>query len=66
MQKDNKKFFSIAEVAEILELNERTIRRWLLAEKLSGHRLGRQWRISCQDLENFLLTNYHQAARRVL
>lgn len=66
MQQEKKQFFSITEVAEVLELNERTIRRWLVAEKLSGHRLGHQWRISRQDLEDFLSANHHQAARLVL
>lgn len=65
-QESGQLFFSISEVAALLGLNERTIRRWLCAKKLSGHRLGRQWRISRSDLDVFLAKHRHQACRSAL
>lgn len=64
-QGDEKLFYSIAEVAHLLNLNERTVRRWLYSRKLSGHRLGRQWRIARKDLERFLTEHHHEACGRV-
>lgn len=56
-----KAFFSIKEVADTLSVNERTVRRWIKAGHLSGHRIGRQWRISQHDLEVFLNERYSRA-----
>lgn len=63
MQVSNRKksFFSIKEVAETLSVNERTIRRWISAGDLSAHQVGRQWRISLQDIEAFLSARYSRA-----
>ena len=61
-----KAFFSIKDVAETLGVNERTVRRWIKAGHMSGHRVGRQWRISKKDIEEFLAANYHGAVRDVL
>ena len=63
MQTSNRKksFFSIKEVADTLSVNERTIRRWISAGDLSAHRVGRQWRISLQDIEAFLSARYSRA-----
>lgn len=63
MQVSNRKksFFSIKEVADTLNVNERTIRRWISAGDLSAHRVGRQWRISLQDIEAFLSARYSRA-----
>lgn len=56
-----KSFVSIKEVADTLSVNERTIRRWISAGDLSAHRVGRQWRISLQDIEAFLSARYNRA-----
>lgn len=39
------------EVAEILHLNERTVRRWLNDGKIKGVRFGQEWRVSCEEVE---------------
>ena len=49
-----KEFFSIAEVAEHLDVNARTIRRWIDNGDMVAHRFGRQLRISRADLEAFV------------
>ena len=56
-----KTFFSIKDVADTLSVNERTIHRWIRAGDLSAHKVGRQWRISLQDIEAFLSARYSRA-----
>jgi excisionase family DNA binding protein len=48
------KFFTIAEVAERLHVNARTIRRWIVAGDLVVHRVGNVVRVSEGDLRMFL------------
>ncbi len=49
-----KGFFSIADVADLLDVHPRTVRRWLGKKELIAHRFGRQLRISRADLEAFV------------
>ncbi len=49
-----KPFYSVADVAELIDVNERTIRRWIDDGELVAHRFGRQIRISRADLEAFV------------
>jgi excisionase family DNA binding protein len=48
------RFFKIAEVAEIVEVTTRTVRRWLKSGDLVAHRFGGAVRIFEDDLRNFL------------
>lgn len=41
------------EAAEKLKINTETIRRYLRTGKLRGAKLGKQWRISEKQLEEF-------------
>ncbi len=45
---------TIAEVADRLRVNQKTIRRWIDSRELPAFKLGRQWRISEQGLRRFL------------
>ena len=47
-------FFTIPEVAERLNVCERTVRRWIESGALRAHRFGRLVRISQTDLAAFL------------
>ncbi len=49
-----KPFYSVEEVADLLGVNKRTIRRWIDQGNLVAHRFGRQLRISRVDLETFV------------
>jgi len=42
------------QVAERLQLSIITVKRWLTAGKLPGYKVGRQWRISEQELEEWI------------
>lgn len=41
------------EVAEMLKVNERTVRRWVRTGQLRAYRFGRQLRIPAEALEEF-------------
>ena len=45
---------TIAEVADRLRVDQKTVRRWIDAKELPAFKLGRQWRISEQNLRQFL------------
>ncbi|MFQ6016982.1 MAG: helix-turn-helix domain-containing protein [Kiloniellaceae bacterium] len=42
------------QVAERLQVNERTVTQWLRKGHLRGFKIGKEWRISRRDLETFL------------
>jgi excisionase family DNA binding protein len=48
------RFFTIAQVASLLSVSQRTVRRWIAAHDLLAHKFGRGVRISEVDLKTFL------------
>jgi excisionase family DNA binding protein len=42
------------DVAEILRVNEATVRAWIKARDLRAFHIGREWRVAQGDLERFL------------
>jgi excisionase family DNA binding protein len=52
---DQIKFFTIAEVAERLQVAARTVRRWIDSGDLVVHRVGNVVRVSEGDLRTFLV-----------
>jgi len=48
------RLFPIADVADQLDVSSKTVRRWIDRGELHVHRLGRQFRISEDDLSFFL------------
>ena len=49
------RMYTPAQIAEHLQVVERTVYRWLDAGVLKGVKLGRIWRISDSALEAFLI-----------
>jgi excisionase family DNA binding protein len=47
-------FFTISEVAEMLRVSTRTVRRWIDDGKLVAHRFGSAVRIAESDLRAFI------------
>ncbi|MDX1424416.1 MAG: helix-turn-helix domain-containing protein [Kiloniellales bacterium] len=43
-----------AQVADRLQIHERTVTRWLREGYLRGFKLGKEWRIAPADLEAFM------------
>lgn len=48
------RFFTVPQVADMLAISQRSVRRRIAAGELSAHRWGRQVRISEADLRTFL------------
>jgi excisionase family DNA binding protein len=44
----------VGEVAQLLQVCSKTVRRWIARQELRTHRLGRQLRIAEEDLAAFL------------
>ncbi len=49
-----------AQVAERLQLHERTVTAWLRQGYLRGFKLGKEWRVSPEDLRSFLETRVNR------
>ena len=51
------KYYSVAKVAEILKIHEKTVQRYIREGKLQAVKVGKAWRISGHDLSSFLEQN---------
>lgn len=45
----------VKDVAELLNVSEKTIRRWLIAGKIPAYRLNHQYRFSRSEIENWMM-----------
>lgn len=48
------KFYTIEQVANILEMHHKTIRKFIKDGKLKANKVGKQWRVSQEDLNSFM------------
>jgi excisionase family DNA binding protein len=48
------RLLTIQNVADECQVSTKTVRRWIEDGELVAYKLGRQWRISEQDLKHFL------------
>ena len=46
--------YSVKEVADILDMNPETIKRYIHREELRAYKIGREWRIKESDLKEFV------------
>ncbi len=51
---NDKKLLTPTDVANRLQVNERTVTLWLRKGHLRGFKIGKEWRISPDDLRAFL------------
>jgi excisionase family DNA binding protein len=54
MVKEEKQFYSIPDIALILERRKQTIWEYIKYGKLKGVRIGRNWKVSKEELERFV------------
>jgi excisionase family DNA binding protein len=54
-------FLTVAEVAELLKLNQQTVRNWIDQGSLPAIKVGRRVRIKRSDLERILESGYRGA-----
>ena len=52
--KKSEKLLTPTDVANRLQVNERTVTTWLRKGHLRGFKIGKEWRISPDDLQAFL------------
>ena len=55
---NTEEFLTVAEVAEMLKLNQQTVRNWIDQGSLPAHRVGRRVRIRRSDLDRMLEEGY--------
>ncbi len=48
------KLLTPSQVSEHLQIQERTVTRWLRTGYLRGFKLGKEWRVSSADLHSFM------------
>ena len=48
------KVYSLEEVADILKITRRTLYTYVKEEKLHAVKIGKYWRVSEQDLQDFI------------
>ena len=48
------RFYTIDQVAEILDIHHKTVRKFIKEGKLKANKVGKQWRISQDDLDIFM------------
>ncbi len=51
---NDEKLLTPSNVASRLQVNERTVTQWLRKGHLRGFKVGKEWRISPDDLQAFL------------
>lgn len=51
------KFYTVDQIAEILGMHHKTIRKFITEGKLRANKVGKQWRISGHDLSLFMENN---------
>jgi excisionase family DNA binding protein len=56
-------YLTVAEVAELLRLNQQTVRNWIDQGSLPAYRVGRRVRIKQSDLDRLLSEGYSSGAR---
>ena len=54
-------FLTVAEVAELLKLNQQTVRNWIDQGSMPAIRIGRRVRIKKSDLDRVLASGYQGA-----
>lgn len=47
-------WLSVEEVAQILKMDEETVRRWIRNRQLKAYRFGRDYRIRRDDFDRFV------------
>ncbi len=48
---NNDKLLTPGDIANRLQVNERTVTQWLQKGHLRGFKIGKEWRVSVKDLE---------------
>ena len=58
------KFYTVEQIAEILGMHHKTIRKFIREGNLKANKLGKQWRISGHDLSSFMENNNFKTSKK--
>lgn len=48
------KYYTVKEIADLLQLTERGIQQWIRQGKLTAYKMGREYRIEEKDFQAFM------------
>ena len=51
------KLLTLKEASEALGISPLTLRKWIIAGQIVGTKIGKQWRVTEQDLQDFINKN---------
>ena len=51
------RLYTLKEASEALGISPLTLRKWIIAGQIVGTKIGKQWRITETDLQNFIEKN---------
>lgn len=54
MNKDEKAYYTPADLAKILSVNVMTIYRYIKAKRLAAHKIGKEYRVDRTEFERFM------------
>jgi len=49
----NKGYYTVKQIAQLLELHEKTVQRYIREGKIKAKKVGKSWRISKENLDDF-------------
>src|SRR6056297_3146309 len=49
----NKEYYTVKQIAQLLELHEKTVQRYIREGKIKAQKVGKSWRISKGNLDDF-------------
>ncbi len=61
---NDEKLYTPSDVANRLQVNERTVTQWLRKGLLRGYKIGKEWRVSAKDLNTFLEAGANTASNK--
>ncbi len=56
----SKPLLTVHDCAEMLKVQEATVRHWIREKRIRAIKVGKEWRISVKDLESFLNEHTNQ------
>ena len=51
------RLYTLKEASEALGISPLTLRKWIIAGQIVGTKIGKQWRITESDLQDFINKN---------
>ena len=55
--KQNERMWTVREVADFLQVTERTVREWIKIKRLPAAKFGSQWRVHPKEIDRIIIGN---------